>query len=77
MDEEGQKYKELAESRKEIVAKLLEEQEQLRIRNFELMQANGDQVKYKEDAMEILERAKEISKILNVSKIAYINNFHL
>ena len=66
MDEEGQKYKELAESRKEIVAKLLEEQEQLRLRNFELMQENYDQVKYKEDAMEILERAKEISKMLNV-----------
>ena len=69
MDEEGQKYKELAESRKEIVAKLLEEQEQLRLRNFELMQENYDQVKYKEDAMEILERAKEISKMLNVRYI--------
>ncbi len=66
MDEEGQKYKELADSRKEIVVKLLDEQEQLRLRNFELMQENYDQVKYKEDAMEILERAKEIGKMLNV-----------
>lgn len=66
VDEEGQKYKELADSRKEIVVKLLDEQEQLRLRNFELMQENYDQVKYKEDAMEILERAKEIGKMLNV-----------
>lgn len=66
VDEEGQKYKELADSRKEIVIRLLDEQEQLRLRNFELMQENYDQVKYKEDAMEILERAKEIGKMLNV-----------
>ena len=67
MDEEGDHYKSLIESRKKYLQELELEHDTLKMKNFELLDENYSLTKNKEDALEILSEAKKISALLSVS----------
>jgi hypothetical protein len=67
VDEEGQRYKELADSRAKLLEVHQRENDNLKMRNFELAEENYNLIRNREDGLEIIEQAKRISAILNVS----------
>ena len=67
VDEEGEHYKSLIESRKKYLQELELEHDTLKMKNFELLDENYSLTKNKEDALEILSEAKKISALLSVS----------
>jgi len=66
VDDEAEGLKRSVEVRQKEVENLRAENETLRMRQFELLEANYGLSKDTEEAMEVINEAKEISKILGV-----------
>jgi hypothetical protein len=57
----------LADSRAKLLEVHQRENDNLKMRNFELAEENYNLIRNREDGLEIIEQAKRISAILNVS----------
>ena len=72
MDEETEGLKKSVEIRQKELEDLRAENETLRMRQFELLDANYGLTKDTEEAMEVINEAKEISKMLSVINLQRI-----
>ena len=75
MDEETEGLKKSVEIRQKELEDLRAENETLRMRQFELLDANYGLTKDTEEAMEVINEAKEISKILSVINLHPIKKY--